>query len=618
MPEFDDPICEPDAPGLSPDPPSRVPSLLVATCIALPFVVLIVVLSRRTWYPTGDLAQAELRMRSLPRHPPLLGAAGRIVDRNGIQGNHPGPLMFWVTWPLYVLFGRSSWAYEAATTLVGLGWLAVAGWVVRCHASAQALAGFGLVSVLMVGGFGLDGLSQPWNPWAGLLPFVALVVTCWAALGGWRWAPVLAVIAASYAVQSHIGYALLVIPLALLAAAAPAARWRLDARTSPARRWAVPLVIALAVGVAAWSGPIIDVLTRSPNNVQKLSDNFGSPDEATIGLRSGFEAILIASNPLGSWLGGGSDLDGSMVPGALLLAGWAPVAAAVAWRRSRPALTRLNVVLAFSLVLATVSVSRVFGTLFLYVFRWVTVLVALQILSLAWGLVVLLPRSLRLPSRWATVGAAGTLVVASLITSVRVAGQEIPFDQSWRTEQVLAPAVAGRLDPDQRYLVRWDDQVYLGGIGFGLLLDLERRGFSVGADPERSAAVEPHRVLCPGEYDDIITVVTGPGVIKQYRDRSGYRLVATADPRRDVEAYDRTLSELQRVLADAGQPQTKLQVERSLTKLFFSEETPPAAIALVRTLVEGGTPSAAFVHRPKPEDRIDTTVKINRPCRSSR
>jgi hypothetical protein len=41
--------------------------LLVALLVAIPVLVLIVTLAQRAWYPTGDLAQAELRMRSLPR-----------------------------------------------------------------------------------------------------------------------------------------------------------------------------------------------------------------------------------------------------------------------------------------------------------------------------------------------------------------------------------------------------------------------------------------------------------------------------------------------------------------------------------------------------------------------
>lgn len=59
------------------------------------------------------------------------------------------------------------------------------------------------------------------------------------------------------------------------------------------------------------------------------------------------------------------------------------------------------------------------------------------------------------------------LVLLAGFTSVRVARQEIPYDQSWRMEQQLAPAVAAQLDPELRYIVRWDDRAYLGDSASG-------------------------------------------------------------------------------------------------------------------------------------------------------
>ncbi|MCB1039658.1 MAG: hypothetical protein KDA94_09045, partial [Acidimicrobiales bacterium] len=70
-------------------PASRLQTAALLALVGLPLLVLVAVLAQRTWYPTGDLAQAEMRMRSIPRNPPLVGAAGRIVDAEGRQGNHP-------------------------------------------------------------------------------------------------------------------------------------------------------------------------------------------------------------------------------------------------------------------------------------------------------------------------------------------------------------------------------------------------------------------------------------------------------------------------------------------------------------------------------------------------
>ncbi|HEX2575011.1 MAG TPA: hypothetical protein VHK88_01595, partial [Aquihabitans sp.] len=483
--------------------------LVVGLLVGLPIVILVIALAQRTWYPTGDLAQAELRMRSLPDRPPLLGAAGRIVDEQGRQGNHPGPLMFWATWPLYALLGRSAWAFEAATALVNLAWLSASVWLVARRAGTAVSAWYGVTALVLIGGYGLNALSQPWNPWVALLPFTVLVLATWSALAGDRWMAVLAVAAGSYAIQGHVGYAPVVLPLVALALAAPAWAWWRGRRggrereappehagargagvTSGPRRWLVPTLVAIGVGLLAWSGPVVDLFRNEPSNVAKLLDNFGSPSETPIGLSRGVEAVLQSAAPFGAWMRGGGEVTGSIVPGLLLLLAWAASAVLVARREGAGDLTRLNLVLAVATAFGVVAVSRIFGALYLYVFRWIAAIVALQVFALGWALARLLPRPSPTTARRAGALALVALVGLSAFTAQRIVRQQIPYDQSWRMERVLAPRVADQLDPDRSYLVTWDDPAYLGGLGFGLVLELERRGFTVGAEPRFSAAVE--------------------------------------------------------------------------------------------------------------------------------
>src|SRR5690606_29764414 len=153
------------------------------------------------------------------------------------------------------------------------------------------------------------------------------------------------------------------------------------------------------------------------------------------------------------------------------------------------------------------AVSRVFGALYLYTFRWIAPIVALMVFTAVWGLATLLPPPSRTAAHRLRIAAVVVLVALGAVTAVRLVRQEIPYDQSWRAEAVLARQVAEELDPDLRYLVQWDDPAYLGGIGFGLILDMERRGFEVGGRPRYDAAIEPQRVMCPGGYDAVITVV---------------------------------------------------------------------------------------------------------------
>jgi hypothetical protein len=265
-------------------------------------------------------------------------------------------------------------------------------------------------------------------------------------------------------------------------------------------------------------------------------------------------------------------------------------------------------------LLAVVAVSRIFGALYLYVFRWIVAIVALQVFTLGWGVATLLPRPAPTVTRHLAGLAAVTLLVLSAATSVRLARQEIPFDQSWRSEQVLAPKVAAQLDSKRRYLVRWEDPAYLGGLGSGLILDLERRGFSVGGDPQFDAAIEPWRVLCPGGYDAVLTVVTGARGIAAYERKAGYRKLALVDPRKDPKAWDEQYGQLVDLLVRHGRPTTPDGLERTLSLLFLAPGLPKDAAYLAAKLVLDGVPSAVFVQDPAPTEPPVAQTPLNEPC----
>jgi hypothetical protein len=369
----------------------------------------------------------------------------------------------------------------------------------------------------------------------------------------------------------------------------------------------VPIGVAVLLALLAWSGPIYDLLTNDPSNVTKLIANFSTPSDPPIGLKAGIEAVFQSTGPVGSWVWGGAAIEGSAWPGKLFLLAWGVVAVLVSVRGRRPALGRLNALLAGMLLVGMFAVSRIFGSLYLYTFRWIVVIVALQVFTLGWGIAVLLPRPSPVAQRRLAGLAVVGLVLLSGVTAVRIARQEIPYDQSWRTEQVLAPAVAAELDPDTRYLVTWDDPAYLGGIGFGLILDLERRGFTVGGQPQFDAAIEPHRVMCSGDFDEVLTVVTGEDNLARYPARTDLTELAAADPREDVAEWNRTADELVDVLNEAKgpdeEPTTRASLERSLNLLLLAPGQTDEVVDLASDLVLGGVPSAVFL-----DDRDPATV----------
>lgn len=629
-------------PGTGPVTAGRATTLVVVLAVVAPLFVLVGVLAGRTWTPTGDQAQAELRMLSLPEDPPLVGAAGRIEDDDGRQGNHPGPLMFWVAWPVDALLGGSSWAYEAATAAVFAAWTVGALLLVRRRGPPPVLVGSAAAVLLLMVGYGLEALTQPWNPWSSLAPYLVLVVAAWSALDGDRWMLPLAVAAGSFAVQGHVGYLPVVPPLVLVALVGEVRAAQAGtsgtgpgvgadgARAGPADSWVARLIPvvggSLLLGLVLWSGPIVDAWTNDPSNVDKLRAHFLSPDEDPLGLVSGARTMLQVIDPTGPLVDGAPNVGGSWLPGAMLLVVWAGVALSVAVRRLAPTLSRLDLVLAVGMVTSLVAVSRVFGAVYLYTFRWIVVLVALQLVSVVWGVTVLVgSRSERRPSRparrvagrdpFALLGAS-TLAVLSIVVAVTASTDPLPYARSGETVAALSPDLTGSLDPDATYLVRWDDPVYLGGIGFGVLLELERRGFDVGADPRHSAAVEPHRVLCPGEADAVLVVATGEQVVTEWRDRDDARLLAEADPRtererREADADRERLVEL--LIAD-GMDVTEATLDRALTTVLLTEDPGPEVAELAGRIVDQGLPSAVF--ETPADDSPLADLPVNEVCGS--
>jgi hypothetical protein len=345
--------------------------------VAVPLLVAVVALADDDWHPTGDMAQAELHVRGFFPNPPLLGAAGRLGTLTE-QGSHPGPAAWAALLPGYRLLGQSGWALGASVAAVALGWAAA------CVAVARRRGGWPLAAittlglVVLVRANGPEVFTEPWNPWLAVLPFAAFVLLVWSVLCDDRAALAWAVVAGSYALQCHVGYALLVGGLGLLATA-----WAVR------RRWWRPLAAAAAAGAVLWLPPVVEQLTADdawPGNIRILYDHFSEPDEDTVGLGAAVDAFAGELNVAGPWLVGEvhQPTDPPAWAGFAAMAALWVGAAAVARRRRLDGPPRLHAVLAAACVLGVASMARVFGDFFDYVIRWMWVLAALVAVATAW------------------------------------------------------------------------------------------------------------------------------------------------------------------------------------------------------------------------------------------
>ncbi len=520
----------------------------------VPVVVALVALARPTWYPTGDMAQAELHVRGFWSHPPLVGAAGRIQNVDGVQGSHPGPALWLAIWPVYAALGSGSLALMVSVATVHLVTLAIALWLAWRRGGpvfAVVLAGC-LAFVVRAGGPHV--FTEPWNPWMGLLPFLVFVLALWCLLERDLWAAPVAVVAGSYSVQAHAGYLLIVVGM-LVAVTAVVVRdfWRDDRR-----RLVVWAGWALLAGVLAWVPPLVDQIHRSPGNMSILIDNFRYPDGPYLGFGDVAEIVVVQLNLFGPWVfGPGRDSFGALAVvgfvGLLVLWGLAVRSA-----RSRRAASELRVhaLLGVAWLLAIVSIARIFGPYFEYTVRWLWLLTVLVITASVWTLWRARDASTSRRPRWMLVAVASIPIIVTIVAIVQFATRAEPTGAiDSRIVGGLVPEIVDDLDRSERYLLRWWDPTVLGATGFGTALELERRGYTVGVDPQFAAAALPHRVQPEATASAVLYLVLGEVPIERARETPGLVELGGFEPR-DAAGMQRSAelrAEIERQLTEGGQ-----------------------------------------------------------------
>ncbi len=568
--------------------------------VVLPLAIAAAVLHGKHWWPTGDLAQAEMRVRSLWAHPPLIGAAGRLGTLTE-RGSHPGPLAYWLLWPVYRLFGATPWALEGSVAALNAAGAGVTILVARRIGGRVAMLGAALGLAGLLHGFGLTTMIQPWNPFLPLVWFAATVVLTWGVIAGDTrlWFGLVAV--GTLCVQCHVGY---LGPVGgLLAVALAFTVWR--QRT----HWKA-LLGAAGLGVVPWVPPIIDQIVHHPGNLRILFDYFRHPPENAIGLGRGLATVFRLLNPAGGWITGNADLHASVVPGVVLVAVWA-IAAVWTWRRRAdlPRLFALHVTVGAALVFSVLSVSRIFGQLFGYLVMWVWVItaamVAATVASAAAAVVVGQDDQRvvrwRRPAAWVAVGA---VAASSLALASSARGLRPPYEAYSKQMAALVPALVPKLARDGRSQVVFDDPISLGGDAYGLILELDRRGFVAGAPPVLKVAVEPHRVLPTKRATATLVVASGPAIM-HWEGRPDARLLVIADPRTDAQRarYTRLRARAIAGLRRANLPDLVPKVDDSIWLVANDTRTPPSVIDDIGPMIDMGLPTAVFETAPGADSR---------------
>jgi len=583
--------------------------------LTLPLIVALAVLGRRTWYPILDLAMTELRVRDVAsRHPPLIGLVGRIGPL-GRQGSHPGPVSFWALWPVYRAFGASSWALEVSTVALHVVAMATSLWLAFRRGGIKLVIAVAAVLAVLGHAYGPSTLTQPWNPYLPLMWFIAFLLAAWSVVADdLPMLPVM-VFAGSFCAQTHVPY--LGLTIGLTAFTVLFASWSVYRRRrqpGALRRFTLWIAIAAGVLVLVWTPPVLDQIFHTPGNFSVLSDYFRNPPETPVGLRRAVDVWLVHLNPahLVRPLVTADQTrveTGSLIPGILFLGAWAASFVA-AWRLRHRALVRLDIVLAVAVVLALISMSRIFGLVWYYLMLWAWVITALMALAVVWMAVVLVRRRLNgaTAARAATAGLValvGIVALFSALTTADATSVEFPARRLSDTLSVLVPPTVDALERpsvpgggrDGRYLVTLRDPVDIGATGYGLVNELDRHGFDVGVLEAFGPGATRYRVRDPADATGVIHLAIGPEDIAKWRAIPRVREVARTDPRTPPERaeFRRLRAEVINEFEAAGLTDLVRTVDENLFGLSLNPFVPePTRLKLVR-MTTLGLPAAVFI-----------------------
>jgi hypothetical protein len=608
--------------------------------LSVPLFVAAVKLSSPRWYPLGDFAMTELRVRDVwSSHPPLIGLSGRIGTLGPDQGSHPGPLSFYALFPVWKLLGSSAASLLWANVALNMAAITAALWLGFRRGGTTMLLAIGAALAVLMRLYGSYLLAVPWNPYLCVLWWFVFLVSVWSVFDNDFVALPVAAFAGTLCMQTHISYLGLVGGLGAFTVGVvlwTAVRHPNDEAARSMRRWGL---IAVAIVVVAWIPPLIDQFVHSPGNLRTIERYFSSPPGASVGLHDGVRLVFRQLNPFklfGPAVANRSisavsvrygqvtinanvvAATGSVFPGIALVVIWL-VSVFGACRRRAQKLVRLDLVLAVSLVLGVLSAARIVGFPLWYLSLWAWSGPVLMLLAIGWTIVVYASaRGISLGRAVIALPVVIALAIGSLIASASGVGIELPRESKQMAALVPPTVAALHALPRQArrgpYVITANDAYDSDAVTaetMALLNELLRNGFDARLPIElRSFATRNHAIADPARAALQLDIATG-GDISYWRADPRYRELAYEDSRTDAERAEygalrtQIISELDR----AGLKTLDHYVDTNPGALLRPTSTltngrtplppvPPAALVRIAGMISLGYPAAIFVGPP--------------------
>ena len=508
---------------LEPEPIGALTWLLVAVALVPLAVAMVRVLTGTSagFHATSDNALNELLVRDVGRHPVLLGP----FSRN--DWSHPGPLFYYLTAIPYRLFGDRSSAMLVNALLINGVAIGVTITVAKRWGGLALALPVLLLQGLLITSLPLGFLENPWNPYITVLPFGAFLMVAWAATCGDRWAYPAAAFIGTFCMQTHIGYASLVI--AVLAWCGWRA-WRGRAGDGLVGGW-----WALAVLAVLWFPPVLEQIIHYPGNFRTIFHYFRTTTEPAHTITEGARVIGAQFSVAPDWLVGLRDINPfsgqpaalTSTPVPVLLIPFGVVVGLVVRSGDRRA-RHLVAVLVITLGVGILTLAGTVGSMYEYRLRWTWVLAGLCI-------AVTIAHTARAVARRITgqharpaiaVCVAGTFVLGTFGIA-RTTSYVRPDVRDTKTLSALATAVL-------RELPKRPGVVLINATSFssltylpGLVAIMERGGMSAKVDNRQANRVRfgLHRVYTGGPLGARLVIASGTD-IEAIATRPGARIIA--------------------------------------------------------------------------------------------
>jgi hypothetical protein len=517
----------------TPGPGERRPwelvlGLAVVVVAALPIVVALCTLRGDRWFPAGDWAAQVVRVSQVGgRDTPLVGF-------DSVKGfAHPGPLLFWMSAPLYRLSGSDPRSLAWMAAIINITVVAGLGVVAWRRGRWPLLLGTMTLAALVIRSLDPMRLVDPWIVFMPLLAFLLTVVLVLHTALGRPQALVAAVAVGSFTAQTHLTYAsvngMLAVWLAVWWWRGPVTVARPDLVKALRRS-------AIVLGVL-WLAPIYDAVFDL-HNPWHIAGSFRG-GLARVGPVEAIGVVSRYVRPDGAWMGGAEptggfvSLQGSGAVPTLIALAVLALCIRTAYRRhlhDALALTTLATVLLLGAILATAQYPIPNMT---YYTQWLKVVGGVVWFSVAWtGWRLAEPAIRTVPARRvALAGAVGaSLLVTVGMTWSAARDVQLPLHDAGK--------VVARIDADIRKadlprnaaykVVQRGDwfHVYDAGVTYALI----EQGYDIVADEGRTGLKWGHKYRWdPGDhYDEVLTVALDD-TYRQCEAASGTRLVVSYD-----------------------------------------------------------------------------------------